>query len=287
MTSAIGLGIVTAGHRHGWPVAAGGFASRSPTPWLALLGELGGKIETGVADRNGVAAAADRRDDARPGPAAIAEIVGDRLPAPGRSRLPPLPVRPRRVQGRLRGRGRCAMGQRATRPGRAPCTSAATSRKSRPPSGTSTPGGCRNGLSCSSVSSTWPIRNARSATFTRCGRTPTSRTAIPATPPRRSRPRSSDSRPGFRERIVGPWPCARSPQMEAYNANYVGGDIVTGAKDIRQLVFGPRIALEPVPASAYRACTSARRQRRPGAGAHGMCGANAAADALQHLERRG
>ena len=47
MTSAIGLGIITAGHRHGWPVAAGG--SQSITNALtSLLGDLGGKIETGV-----------------------------------------------------------------------------------------------------------------------------------------------------------------------------------------------------------------------------------------------
>ena len=47
MTSAIGLGIVTAGHRFGWPVAAGG--SQSITNVLAgALGDLGGKIETGV-----------------------------------------------------------------------------------------------------------------------------------------------------------------------------------------------------------------------------------------------
>lgn len=47
MTSAIGLGILTAGHRHGWAVAAGG--SQSITNALAaLLLDLGGKIETGA-----------------------------------------------------------------------------------------------------------------------------------------------------------------------------------------------------------------------------------------------
>ncbi len=47
MSSAIGLGILTAGHRHGWPVAAGG--SQSITDALAaLLAALGGKIETGI-----------------------------------------------------------------------------------------------------------------------------------------------------------------------------------------------------------------------------------------------
>ncbi len=33
--------------------------------------------------------------------------------------------------------------------------------------------------------------------------------------------------------------------MATYNPNYVGGDIMTGAKDIRQLTFGPRITLSP------------------------------------------
>ena len=47
MTSAIGLGILTAGHRHGWPVAAGG--SQSITNAIAaLLADLGGQIETGA-----------------------------------------------------------------------------------------------------------------------------------------------------------------------------------------------------------------------------------------------
>jgi hypothetical protein len=34
-------------------------------------------------------------------------------------------------------------------------------------------------------------------------------------------------------------------EMSVYNLNYVGKDIVTGAKDIRQLVFGPRIIAIP------------------------------------------
>jgi hypothetical protein len=33
--------------------------------------------------------------------------------------------------------------------------------------------------------------------------------------------------------------------MASYNPNYVGGDIMTGSKDIRQLAFGPRITLSP------------------------------------------
>ena len=33
--------------------------------------------------------------------------------------------------------------------------------------------------------------------------------------------------------------------MGSYNLSYVGGDIMTGSKDIRQLTFGPRITLSP------------------------------------------
>ena len=51
--------------------------------------------------------------------------------------------------------------------------------------------------------------------------------------------------PGFRERILARH--VRSvAQMEAHNVNYVGGDVVTGANDARQLVFRPRAALDPV-----------------------------------------
>src|ERR1700753_669143 len=80
MTSAIGLGIITAGHRHGWAVAAGG--SQSITNALAaLLADLGGKIET----RTRVEAAsqlppADVTMFSR-APEAGAAILGDRLPS--------------------------------------------------------------------------------------------------------------------------------------------------------------------------------------------------------------
>jgi phytoene dehydrogenase-like protein len=87
--------------------------------------------------------------------------------------------------------------------------------------------------------------------------------------------------PGFRSQIVGT--AVRSTtEMSAHNANYVGGDIIGGAFSARQLLFRPRFALDPyftgVP-GAYLCSASTP----PGAGAHGMCGANAAASALAHL----
>jgi phytoene dehydrogenase-like protein len=89
--------------------------------------------------------------------------------------------------------------------------------------------------------------------------------------------------PGFRERIVGT--AVRSTtEMSVYNPNYVGGDIIGGASSLRQLLFRPRFALDPyftgIP-GVYLCSASTP----PGAGAHGMCGANAAARALARLER--
>lgn len=89
--------------------------------------------------------------------------------------------------------------------------------------------------------------------------------------------------PGFADRIVAT--AVRSTtEMSVYNPNYVGGDICTGAKDIGQLVFGPRPTLAPydVGIPGMYICSAATP---PGPGAHGMCGANAATRALAHLRR--
>ena len=90
--------------------------------------------------------------------------------------------------------------------------------------------------------------------------------------------------PGFRERIVAS--SVRGPaELVAYNANYVGGDIITGANTPVQLLFRPRFALDPYSAGApgLYICSAATP---PGAGAHGFGGYNAARSALRYLERR-
>ena len=85
---------------------------------------------------------------------------------------------------------------RDLRPSRfADLPSAAATPRSPPPSGRSTPDGCPSGRSCWSDSSTWPTSNGPSATSIHCGHTRRCRTAIPATPPRRSSPRSNGSPP--------------------------------------------------------------------------------------------
>jgi phytoene dehydrogenase-like protein len=70
--------------------------------------------------------------------------------------------------------------------------------------------------------------------------------------------------------------------MEAHNPNYVGGDVVTGANSARQLGFRPRGARNPygIGVAGVYLCSAATP---PGAGAHGMCGYNAAKAALARL----
>ncbi len=89
--------------------------------------------------------------------------------------------------------------------------------------------------------------------------------------------------PGFAERVVGR-AVRTTAGMAAYNANFVGGDIMTGAKDLRQLTFGPRVTLFPYTTGAPGTyiCSAATP---PGPGAHGMCGYQAARAALARLNR--
>jgi phytoene dehydrogenase-like protein len=87
--------------------------------------------------------------------------------------------------------------------------------------------------------------------------------------------------PGFRDRVL-----ARSTmdtsQMEAYNPNYVGGDINAGIQDLRQFFTRPAIRVNPytTPVPGLYLCSSSTP---PGGGVHGMCGTYAARAALRHL----
>jgi phytoene dehydrogenase-like protein len=87
--------------------------------------------------------------------------------------------------------------------------------------------------------------------------------------------------PGFRDTIVAT-STRNAPEMAAYNPNYVGGDIGTGANTARQIALRPRFALNPykLGVKGVYLCSSATP---PGAGVHGMCGFNAAETALSRL----
>ncbi len=85
--------------------------------------------------------------------------------------------------------------------------------------------------------------------------------------------------PGFRDRILAKT-VRTAPQLEAYDPNYVGGDIGGGAQDLRQLFTRPVARWDPysTPVRGLYLCSSSTP---PGGGAHGMCGHLAAGSALR------
>ena len=111
------------------------------------------------------------------------------------------------------------------------------------------------------------------------GLRPRARAATTATPPRPCSTRSNASPPVCASGS-SPAPPARRPRPEAHNANYVGGDIVTGANTPFQTVVRPRLALDPY-ATGIPGVFICSAATPPGAGAHGMCGYNAAQSVLR------
>ena len=70
--------------------------------------------------------------------------------------------------------------------------------------------------------------------------------------------------------------------MEAYNPNYVGGDINGGVQDLGQLFTRPvaRVVPYSTPNPRLWLCSSSTP---PGGGVHGMCGYHAAKAVLAKL----
>lgn len=87
--------------------------------------------------------------------------------------------------------------------------------------------------------------------------------------------------PGFKERILAKHVMGPA-QMEAYNPNYIGGDINGGVIDLWQLYTRPALRLSPYRTSAkgIYICSSSTP---PGGGVHGMCGYHAAKTALRDV----
>lgn len=280
MSSSVGMALTTACHRFGWAVARGG--SRSITDALAaVLHEYGGRIETGVRVRslpelpNADAVVFDLA------PVAVAEIAGDRLPG-----------RVARAYRRYR-HGPAAFKVDLAVEGGVPWTNEA----------------CRKAGTVHVIGSFEETVAAEREI--NCGRMPERPFVLVSqqylADPGRSAgdvhpvwayahvPSGYDGdgeraviegierfAPGLRERIVGS--STRSPaELSAHNANYVGGDIITGANSPVQVVIRPRLALDPYATGipGHYICSAATP---PGAGVHGMNGYNAACSALKHLE---
>ena len=284
-SSAVGLMLLVAAHAEGWLVAEGGSQ--------AIADALAADVRAARRrDRDrlpgdvGRGAAAPRRAHAR-------RVTVDRgrhprrpAPAARRPRVSPLPARAGGVQGRPRDRGRRAVG-----------VGGGARRRDRPPRRRHGRGGGQ--ASCAVHRGRMPERpfvlvgqqyladRSRSAaninplwTYAHVpnGYAGDATEAIVAQIERFA--------PGFRERIVG-MAVRSTTEMAVYNPNYVGGDIISGASTPRQLLFRPRVALDPY-ATGVPGAYLCSASTPPGAGAHGMCGANAAARALgrSRTERR-
>ena len=279
MSSSVGMALICACHSFGWAVAAGG--SRSITDALAsVLREHGGAIETGVR-----VSSLDEFGDADLvvldlAPAAVAEIAGDRLPP-----------RIARAYRRYR-RGPGAFKVDLAVEGGVPWVNDACSR-------------------AGTVHAIGTFEETVAAERdVNAGRMPERPFVLVGqqylADPRRSagdvRPVWSYAHvpagyegdatdavlaqierfaPGLRERIVGT--SVRTPgQLEAENANFTGGDIITGANTPAQVLFRPRFGPNPYETGipGVYICSAATP---PGAGAHGMNGHNAARAALRQI----
>lgn len=279
LTSAIGAGIITAGHRWGWPVAAGGSGSITAA-LVALLTDLGGKIETDT--RVTIASQLPEADVTLfdLAPAAVADLLGDALPG----RVARAFRRFRRAPGAFKVDFAVEGGVPWANPevGRAGTVHlggsyaeiAATEREintGRMPERPFVLVGQQ--YLADPQRSAGNIHPVYSYAHVPHGYDGDATEAIIAQIERFA--------PGFRERIAGQ--ASYGPAcFAAANPNFEGGDIITGAKDVRQLVFGPRTTLSPyhLGIPGMYLCSAATP---PGPGVHGMCGANAAAEALRYL----
>ncbi len=276
-TSAYGLMLGLLGHAVGWPVARGG--SQAIADALAAhLRSLGGVIETGMR----VASPADlppaRATLFDVAPRGLLSIIGDRLPSRYRQGLE-----------RFRyGQGVFKVDYALSRP--VPWTAAEARR-----AGTLHLGGTLDEIS-SAEREIWngthperpyvlvsqptlcdPTRapDGRHTLWVYChvpsGSTVDMTAGIEAQIERFA--------PGFRDCVLARHSMSAS-DYEAYNPNYVGGDINAGAQTWRQLFTRPVARLNPytTPLPDIFLCSASTP---PGGGVHGMCGYYAAQTALR------
>ncbi|MGH2775882.1 MAG: phytoene desaturase family protein [Actinomycetota bacterium] len=87
--------------------------------------------------------------------------------------------------------------------------------------------------------------------------------------------------PGFRDTVIAQ-STMTAPEVEAYNANNVGGDISGGVQHFGQLFTRPAVRFDPytTPNKQLYFCSSSTP---PGGGVHGMCGHFAARSALRRV----
>jgi phytoene dehydrogenase-like protein len=279
MSAAVAMAMISAGHSNGWPLARGG--SRSITDALAaVVLENGGRIETGrpVRSLQELPAADAVVLDLAPG--AVAEIAGGRLPhrvarayrryrhGPGAFKVDlaveggvPWEYADARRAGTIHAVGsyeETVVAERDVNRGRMPESPFVLV--------------CQQyladpGRSAGDVHPVWAYAHVPS------GYDGDATEAVIGQIERFA--------PGLRERIVAR--AVQTPaQLEAGNANYLGGDVITGANTPLQMLLRPRIAIDPY-ATGIPGVFICSAATPPGAGAHGMCGYNAAQAVLRTL----
>jgi phytoene dehydrogenase-like protein len=278
-TAGVAVMLTAAGHRYGWPVARGGSASITDA-LASLLRSLGGTIVTGhpVRSKADLPAAAVTLFDT--GPRAVAEILGDELPA-----------RVRRSYRRFRYGPAAYKVDLAVRGG-VPWANESARR-----AGTVHVGGTFEEIAeaeaaiCAGRMPERPfvlVAQQGLADPTRLAGDVHPIWAYAHVPAGWDGPgeqvvldQLERFAPGLRERVVAT--SVRTPAgFEEDNPNYIGGDIAGGANHLGQLVGRPRISLDPYATGVpgFYLCSSSTP---PGAGVHGMCGYRAARRALRHL----
>ena len=277
ITSAYGLMISMMGHVVGWPVVRGG-TQRLAEAMAAYLRSLGGEIVTGqpVTSMADLPQARDVLFDLTP--RQILEIVGERLPAGYRRGLERYRYGPGifKVDFALDG----------PIPWQAPEVARAA---------TVHLGGTLEEIAASE-SAIWrgehiqrPYVLVAQQSLFDCSRAPEGQQAVWAYchVPKGSTVDMTDRieaqierfAPGFRDRILAKH-TMNTVEVEAYNPNYIGGDIIGGVADIWQLFTRPVLSLNPyaMPLKGMYICSSSTP---PGAGVHGMCGYYAAQAVLR------
>jgi phytoene dehydrogenase-like protein len=284
LSGSVGLMLGAAGHRAGWPVAAGGSQSIS-NAMIALLESLGGTVKTDVhvtsldqlRDLTGQAPDLVMLDTA---PDAVVRIMGERLPPRVRRSLRRYRFGPAAykvdfaVEGDVpwvnedcRRAGTVHLGGTAEEIVAAEGAAVRGSFAERPFVLVGQQYLADPSRSSGSVNPIWAYAHVPHG--------------YPGDATDTLIRQIERFAPGFRDQIVAT--ATRSPaELASYNPNFVGGDISAGANDARQLVLRPRIALNPyaLGVKGVYLCSSATP---PGGGVHGMCGFNAAETALARL----
>lgn len=279
LSASVGVMMIAAGHAHGWPVAQGGSAAITRA-LASLLTELGGEIVTGqrVTSLAQLPRARVALLDVTPGQ--LAEIAGDRLPAPARRRARRWRHGPAafKVDYAVRG-GVPWTAPDARRAGtvhlsgdleelveaeqqvhdgvlpQRPFVLVAQQHLADPDRG---------------VDDLVPLWAYAHVPHGQAGDVAA---LVDAQIERFA--------PGFGQRVVARH--VTSPaDLEAANPNYVGGDIAGGATDPWQLVARPRLSPDPYATGipGVRLCSASTP---PGAGVHGLSGFHAARSALRVL----